>query len=120
MQRIFIYGTLKRGLSNSHYLAGQTFVGEAQTQPVYRLVSLGEYPGMIPVESEGLSIKGEIWEVDEECRKQLDVLEGVAEGMYELVPAKLLPPYDDSAITTYVYRWPTGGAPDAGDEWFES
>jgi gamma-glutamylcyclotransferase (GGCT)/AIG2-like uncharacterized protein YtfP len=119
MQRIFVYGTLKRGLSNSHFMAGQTFVGEAQTQPVYRLVDLGEYPGMIPVESEGLSIKGEIWEVDELCKAALDVLEGVAEGMYELVPAKLLPPYDDLGVTTYLYRWPHAGQPDAGEEWTE-
>ena len=119
MQRIFIYGTLKRGLSNSHFMNGQTFVGEARTQAVYRLVSLGEYPGMIPA-NDGTSIRGEVWDVDEECRKRLDVLEGVAEGMYELVPARLLAPYDDAGISTYVYRWPTDGAPDLGEEWLES
>ena len=100
-------------------MEGQTFVGKARTQAVYRLVSLGEYPGMIPV-NEGISIRGEVWDVDEECRSRLDVLEGVAEGMYELVPSKLLPPFDDSGITTYVYLWPTVGAPDVGDEWLES
>lgn len=119
MQRIFIYGTLKRGLSNSHYMTGQSYVGEARTKPVYRLMNLGDYPGMIPADCNGLSIRGEVWDVDAECRKRLDVLEGIEEGMYELVPAQLLTPFDDQSIMTYLYRWPTGGCQEVGEEWVE-
>ncbi len=117
-QRLFVYGTLKRGLSNSHYLAGQTFVTEAQTQPVYRMADCGGYPGMYPSD-EGLSIHGEIWEVDAEARKQLDILEDVGVGLYELVPVELLPPFNDADVWTYLYRWSIKGKPDAGAEWTE-
>jgi len=117
-QCIFVYGTLKRGLSNSHYLRGQTFVSEARTQPIYRLVNCGGYPGMYPSES-GVSVLGEIWEVDEEARKQLDILEDVAVGLYELVPVELLTPTDQSEVWTYLYRWSIAGKLDAGDNWTE-
>lgn len=120
MQRLFIYGTLKRGLSNSGYMAGQTFVGEARTQPVYRLLSMGDYPGLVPVEENGSAVRGEIWEVDAACREKLDELEGVAEGMYELVPVQLQPPFHKAVVMTYLYRWPAGGFPDAGEAWVEA
>ncbi|CAN5816477.1 gamma-glutamylcyclotransferase [soil metagenome] len=118
-QRIFVYGTLKRGLSNSHYLSGQSFIGEARTEPCYRMVDAGGYPGMYRVEESGLSIKGEIWEVDEVCREKLDVLEDVAAGLYAVEPIPLLAPYDDAPVNTYLYRWSIMGRLDAGDCWRE-
>lgn len=117
--RIFVYGTLKRGLSNHGHLAGQRFLGEARTAPVYRMVDCGGYPGMFPVNEEGLSIQGEVWEVDAACRRELDILEGVAEGMYTLEPVHLLAPFSKSDIRTYVYRWPISGREDVGEEWRE-
>ncbi len=118
-QRIFVYGTLKRGLSNAHYLSGQRFIGEARTEAHYRMVDAGGYPGMYRVEENGLSIQGEIWEVDETCRKQLDVLEDVAVGLYAVEPITLLAPYDDAPVNTYLYRWSILGREDAGDCWRE-
>ena len=118
-QRIFVYGTLKRGLSNSGYMRGQTFVAEARTEPVYRLYEFGGYPGMVPAETDGISILGEIYDIDPECRARLDELEDVAHGTYELVTARLLPPFADQGITTYLYRLDITGKPDAGDEWRE-
>jgi gamma-glutamylcyclotransferase (GGCT)/AIG2-like uncharacterized protein YtfP len=116
---VFVYGTLKRGLSNSHYLRGQTFVAEAVTLPVYRMVDAGGYPGMFPETGGGLPIKGEIWSVDEACRRQLDLLEDVAIGLYELVPVSLQPPYDTLPVLTYLYKWPVAGRRDLGEEWLE-
>jgi gamma-glutamylcyclotransferase (GGCT)/AIG2-like uncharacterized protein YtfP len=118
-QRIFVYGTLKRGLSNHAHVAGQRFIGEARTAPQYRMVDCGGYPGMFAVDQGGLSVIGEVWEVDEANRKQLDVLEGVAEGMYALEPVALLAPFHDAKVSTYVYRWPVLGHADAGHEWME-
>ncbi len=40
-QRIFVYGTLKRGGRYAHYLNGQAFLGEAFTEPCYRMVNGG-------------------------------------------------------------------------------
>jgi gamma-glutamylaminecyclotransferase len=118
-ERIFVYGTLKRGLSNHRFMAGQRFLGEATTAPVYRMVDCGGFPGMFSVEKDGLGIRGEVWEVDDACRKQLDVLEDVEEGMYALRPAALLPPFATGDVCTYVYEWPTAGKRDVGEEWRE-
>ena len=118
-ERIFVYGTLKRGLSNHGHLAGQKFLGVARTAPVYRMVDCGGYPGMFTVEKDGLSIVGEVWEVDARCRQQLDILEGVEEGMYVLEPVALLAPYAEASVRTYLYRWPISGREDVGEEWRE-
>lgn len=103
LRRVFVYGTLKRGLSNHHYLSGQQFVCEAETQPVYRLYDLGGYPGMVEVSSYGLSIEGEIWEIDASCLHRLDELEDIEGGEYARVFVKLAPPHDRDLIEGYVY-----------------
>jgi gamma-glutamylcyclotransferase (GGCT)/AIG2-like uncharacterized protein YtfP len=120
--RIFVYGTLKRGLSNHGWMAGQQFIAEAQTESAYRMVDCGGYPGMFPVKLGGVSIQGEIWEVDEAGRQKLDVLEDVEGGEYALEPVRLM---DADAATdgvmdpvyTYIYKWSVVGMPDAGVDW---
>ena len=116
-QHIFVYGTLKRGGHYSHYLTGQTYLGEAITEPIYRMVDCGTYPGLYADEENGISIKGEVWEVDVECRARLDLLEDLANGEYEVAPVRLLPPFDTRDVSTYIYRFASGGMPDAGDNW---
>jgi gamma-glutamylcyclotransferase (GGCT)/AIG2-like uncharacterized protein YtfP len=118
-ERIFVYGTLKRGLSNHRCLAGQRFLREARTTPGYRLVDCGGYPGMFAAEGKGVSVRGEVWEVDDDCRAKLDVLEDVAHGMYALEPVTLLPPFDANIVSTYVYRRPVEDKGDLGEEWRE-
>lgn len=115
--RLFVYGTLKRGGRYSRCMAGQDFIGEAQTEPRYRLVDCGGYPGMCPVEKDGVSVRGEIWDVDAGCRARLDVLEDVAGGEYELVKVSLLAPFDAQEVMTYLYLRADSDMPDAGTEW---
>ena len=79
---IFVYGTLKRGFCRAHLLTGQQFLGEARTQPLYRMFNCGTYPGLKLVPKDGLPIVGELWSVDSECLARLDREEGVAEGLY--------------------------------------
>ena len=76
---LFVYGTLKRGLSNHHFLAGQRFVGEAKTQPIYRIHHLGWHPGMVEMGEGGLEVEGEIFEVDEASLSRMDAFEEVPE-----------------------------------------
>lgn len=115
---LFIYGTLKRGCYNHYYMHGQQFIGEAQTAPLYRLHNLGGYPGMVSA-SDGQSIEGEVWDIDEACRTRLDVLEGVDEGEYMLEPVPLLPPFDQHVVQGYRYLRSVDGRPDAGTCWTE-
>lgn len=71
---IFVYGSLKRGFSNHFLLENSKFLGEFITDPEYKMISLGYFPGVI---LEGnTSIYGEIYEVDTDTFKRLDTLEG--------------------------------------------
>jgi gamma-glutamylaminecyclotransferase len=116
--RLFIYGTLKRGCFNHFYMHGQRFIDTARTAPLYRLYNLGGYPGMV-LDEQGLSIEGEVWEIDESCRTQLDVLEGVDEGEYVLEPVPLLQPCDGEVVQGYRYLRSVEGRPEVGTEWTE-
>jgi len=73
---LFVYGTLKRGGPNHRLLAGQQFLGEARTEPKYRLIDLGEYPGLQEA-TDGESVSGEIYAVDDEAMARLDEFEDV-------------------------------------------
>lgn len=100
---VFVYGTLKRGCSNHHVLAGQQFLGDARTIPGYRLYNLGEYPGMIASPDDTLGVLGEVWSVDAPTLARLDAFEGTAEGLYRRELVKLLPPFADHPVDTYLY-----------------
>lgn len=116
-RRLFVYGTLKRGLSNHSYLAGQAFVGKARTSPVYRMFDLGGYPGMVRVGAGGAGIEGEIWEVDDACLRSLDVLEDVAGGEYERVIVELEPPFVGQDVEGYLFLREVTGRREAGTVW---
>lgn len=73
---LFVYGTLKRGHSAHHLLAGQCFLGPAVTAPRYLLVDLGPYPGLIHDDTTGVAVSGELWELTDEKLKELDFFEG--------------------------------------------
>ncbi len=116
IHQIFVYGTLKRGLNNSFYLSGQRFIAEAKTQPVYRMVDCGGYPGMYLVKENGVSVEGEIWEVDEKCLAQLDLLEDVIGGEYERVVIALAS-HGEAEVQGYLYLRETSLLPDVGSNW---
>jgi hypothetical protein len=64
--QLAVNGTLMRGLAlNGNLLAvGATFVREAQTEPAYRLWSIGDrHPAMIRVAAGGVAIALEVWSV---------------------------------------------------------
>ncbi|MFT4640669.1 MAG: gamma-glutamylaminecyclotransferase [Verrucomicrobiales bacterium] len=112
--RLFIYGTLKRGQVNNYLLESETYLGEAETTPDFRLLKLGWYPGMAAVKKEGVSIKGEIWEVSETCLQALDVYEG---DEYERKEIRLAADDTEIPIQTYLLHTPDWSLPDAGTQW---
>jgi len=119
MTRIFVYGTLKRGGRNHHFMAGQQFVGEARTAPGYTLYSLGDYPGMVRSTDTSHDVIGEVWAVNTACLTQLDELEGVAEGLYERVSIMLAAPCAEQPVETYLYRRSLDGRTNIGPLWKE-
>jgi gamma-glutamylcyclotransferase (GGCT)/AIG2-like uncharacterized protein YtfP len=76
MHRVFVYGTLKRGIHNHRLLAATTFVGKAITVSKFRMVA-GGFPVLLRGEA-GTTQKvcGEVYEVNDEQLARLDGLEG--------------------------------------------
>jgi len=114
-REIFVYGTLKRGCYNHHYLHGQQYLRNAVTTPSYRLYNLGGYPGMVQDFQRGIPVQGEIWRVDATCLARLDQLEGLAEAEYERVLIPLL--NEPSPVEGYVYLQDVSRAADIGGLW---
>lgn len=70
---VAVYGTLKRGLCNHHWLSGADFLGSDQLTSV-TLYDLGPYPGAKPEPSQGIQV--EVFRVDTRTLGELDRLEG--------------------------------------------
>lgn len=78
MHKVFVYGSLKRGLHNNGFLSEARFIGERTTQDeTWVMLSLGGFPGVLKKHHGGLSasVRGELYEVDDETLARLDRLE---------------------------------------------
>lgn len=115
--RVFVYGTLKRGGTNHHFIRAQKFIDFAHSQPGYTLYQVADYPGLVLDTTDHTGVSGEIWEVDAACLQALDHLEGVATGLYRRIPIALAAPYAAWEIETYLYLLPIIGAPHLGSTW---
>ena len=74
MNNIFVYGTLRRGEHNNRLLSRAKFKGFYETEPIYVLRNLGSFPGLM-LNGE-TSVKGELYEVDDDTLEYLDYHEG--------------------------------------------
>jgi gamma-glutamylcyclotransferase (GGCT)/AIG2-like uncharacterized protein YtfP len=84
---LFVNGTLMRGDVLHANLEGARFLCEAQTAPRYRIFSIGDvHPGMIPANSNGVSVAGEIYQLELEHLERLVAAEpaGLGIGVVEL------------------------------------
>lgn len=111
---LFVYGTLKRGLSNHHLLAGQQFLGEAQTEPLYRVLDLGPHPGLVLDRAHGLAIRGELWSVSPACLAELDRFEEVP-GPFIRAGVKIAG--RESQAQAYLWNKPIPEGATSGSEW---
>lgn len=69
---VFVYGSLKKGYYNHHYLSGSKYLGEAILND-YGLIDLGRYPGIIA--QKGCDVEGELYEINAETKAKIDELE---------------------------------------------
>jgi gamma-glutamylcyclotransferase (GGCT)/AIG2-like uncharacterized protein YtfP len=69
---VFVYGTLKRGHGNHHWMAGAAFLGEARL-PGAVLHDLGPFP--MAIRGDGV-VWGEVYGIDANVLSRLDGLEG--------------------------------------------
>ncbi len=87
---VFVYGTLRKGGTNHHWLTSSSCI---QTQLIINGFCLYDYRYCYPfmLESEQHNkVTGEIYRVDQTTLRQLDVLEDVENKLYKLV---FLPKY---------------------------
>jgi Gamma-glutamyl cyclotransferase, AIG2-like len=67
VRRMFLNGTAMSGQKDHHAIAGARFIGPARTAPRYRFFAVrDEYPGLFPVDSGGVEVVGELYEMTEE------------------------------------------------------
>jgi gamma-glutamylaminecyclotransferase len=118
LMQLFVYGTLKEGQSRSSQLIGRRITAKALTRPDYQMYRLDGYPGLIEVQpGKGVSIIGELWEIDPECLQRIDVLEGVNEGDYERRPIRLACPLEGYQVDAYFYLNSVADREDCGRSW---
>lgn len=99
--RLFVYGTLMHDGCRSVVLEQQRFLGPARTRPLYRLLDLGDYPGLVSCENDGWSIEGELYEVHAGLLPVLDRVEG-APWMFRLDLVELEQPAE--LVLAYLFQ----------------
>jgi len=107
--RVFIYGTLKKGFPNyDRYMESAKKIGNYQTVDHYPLVLIGKrhVPCMINAPGEGKQVEGELYEVDNDCLKRLDVLEGIKEADgYRRLKIKVRSAENHHAVTLQAHAY---------------
>ena len=73
MNRVFVYGTLKRGQHNAHFMHGARFLGRHVTKKLYAMYEFGGFPAVC--ERGAQAISGEVYQVDDRQFRRLDDLE---------------------------------------------
>ena len=74
MNKLFVYGTLKRQYSRNSILGAASFIKVIKTLPNYTMVDLGAFPGILDLGTN--AIYGELYEVDDSTLKVCDLIEG--------------------------------------------
>ncbi|MGL4422817.1 MAG: gamma-glutamylcyclotransferase family protein [Gemmataceae bacterium] len=105
---LFVYGTLRRGERNHRRIADQTFLGLARTEPEYKRLNLGPYPGLVAGTE---SVAGELYQVSDCALGELDDFEGVptlfdrrAIALIDRPPGELVQAYFWVGATPADYR----------------
>lgn len=100
-EKVFVYGTLRKGLAWSHLLYTSRFLGEAKTKNKYALYS-DRIPYVIEYK-EVSQIVGEVYEVDNETLQKLDQLEGHP-NWYRRKEIEII--LNNSLILAWIYFYP--------------
>lgn len=77
MNRIFVYGTLKRGQRNAHYMRGAGYVGRHVTEKIFSMYEFGGYPAVCRDGRHAIS--GEVYRVSDQQFEILDAFESYPE-----------------------------------------
>lgn len=102
---VFVYGTLRKGESNSHYLNEAECVEENCLIEGTLYDTKCGYPALLQTKGK-ISVVGELYEVTDKELKQLDELEDYHENgtnnLYERILAKIQTPNGEREVIVYV------------------
>jgi gamma-L-glutamyl-butirosin B gamma-L-glutamyl cyclotransferase len=120
MPNVFVYGTLREGEDNHHYLAGALQLARtAKTRG--RLVDTGcGYPAMLL--AGGQWTQGELYEVDGRTLRRLDRLEDYygendSRNLYDRVEVTVETDQGSVRALTYIFKEDVGLPPIEGNDW---
>lgn len=99
-EKVFVYGTLRRGGSNDFRMARARFVATGMVRG--RLYRIDWYPGFVADESAGL-VTGEIFLVDADILVALDEFEG--SGYRRVKIAIDVGEGAGSAVEAWIWEW---------------
>jgi gamma-glutamylcyclotransferase (GGCT)/AIG2-like uncharacterized protein YtfP len=99
--QIFVYGTLKRGFWNHHYLSGARYVGTGLVRgyAIYGKKTGFGIPYATRVGGDEALVWGEVYDVPESVLQDLDRLEGHPHT-YKRVPCVVEGKFDDKITST--------------------
>lgn len=112
--KLFVYGTLKRGLYNHDVylkLAEQSgaalYLGVATTcdKLALKIVGPRNIPALMEDENAPYNVEGEVYQVTDSTLQAMDILEGIAVGFYDRVEKKVQLPQQQ---LNCVFLKPTG------------
>ena len=113
--RVFVYGTLRKGGENHHFLVDSKYLGEEEISGFKMFNIHGFYPAAVP-SIQNSTIKGEVYEIDGYTLQKLDHLEGCPHLYKRITVATTEGPAE-------IYVW--NGLPDLLDnqivsgDWFD-
>lgn len=73
--KVFVYGTLKTGGSNSTLLWSSRYVGPEVIEG-FIMYDLGAYPAVVRTDNKSDMVGGEVWELSDGTMEVIDKLEG--------------------------------------------
>ncbi len=97
-EKIFVYGTLRRGGSQHFRMAGAEFVAAGTVRG--RLYGIDWYPGLV-LDDSAEEITGEVYQVCPGLLESLDAFEG---GEYRRVRA-MVALADEKTVSAWVWEW---------------
>ena len=100
MVKVFVYGTLKKGYALNSFLKNSVFLGKGVIVG-FELFSNGSYP-MIVHSKLPNKVTGEVYEIEDETLKTLDMIEGA----YEREPVWVK--FKGKMIRAFTYVWYNG------------
>ena len=75
MNKVAVYGSLREGLHNHSVLGDSELLGTDELEG-FSMYSLGSFPYVRPVDEADKKIKVEVYEVNADTARRLDMLEG--------------------------------------------